>query len=1039
MRLFFLLFIWVSSFLFTPPAFAEEGKRCVGLLWCIEEKNGRSSVDALFYLYSSEEKEDFSRLTVRPFYSHEIDGKAHSVRRSILWPLGTYERKQDYLRFHVFPLYWQGEEPHRRFKLAAPFYLNYEKDDKTYFHLFPFYGRHTRGLSSERRLQYEKNFFMGPLLITTHDPENDFNRYDILYPLFKHRTQKEGSATRLIPFYFSGYDLIENHSYRYILPFYGQDKNAKRDRRFLFPLYGREETPTARRTSLLGLPPINSLWPLPTLSLYEHARSEERITDRFFPLYRYEKELNKEALRFSMIGHDPFSIFGYDTNPASTEGHLFPIYSYEKNKAGTENSFGLLGYGDLSLYRHQSASAVLVDRLFPLYDYRREGEDRALSLAGVADAAIYRHVTTPTLTDDRLSPLYHYRNDRATKITEWNVALVYNHRVMPTSVSDLFFPLYDYERDTKKNEWQMGILGLSPFSIYAHHASPELTTDHLLMLYGYRRSLGGTRLSLLGLPPMGSGFTWALYEQTLTPSLTTHRLFPLYRYWHNKETDLLRWDALFIYQHQKMPTYMKDVLLPFHHYENDVDRKTWQLGLIGVPPLTLFRHKQSPDKTTDYLFPVYSYKKDADERQFGVLGYDNLSVYVHEDRSNGVVDRLFPLYWYSRNNREETDLNVLLLYNHEKKPRADAVYDSLFPLYSFEKREETLGFSMIGFNSVSLFRYAKTPDLLHHRLLPLYTYNHDLKTDDRFINVLLLYTHRSTPNSTRDLLFPIYDYQEESGRFSLSLLGVSKMALYQHESSSTRTHDRIPLLYRYTHDKEADGLRVSVLGAPPFSLYEHRSDPSGTHDRLFPLYSYNHHRMKQEHTLDVLFFVKYQISPDRTKSRFFPFYSYEVKRIMEEGVSKEIERRIGVLGWAPFSLYQHHTTEKVVFDRFLPLYSYSFDRLEEKGEFSVLWPLFNQKKQNGRTTETSLLWWLFHYERPKEGEKEFRVLGGSAMAVLRKKTTPTHASFEFNPVLPFYSYKEEKGKQSEWNLLGGLLGMRTIGEEKKVRVFFMYF
>lgn len=883
-------------FLFVPPIFAEETKRtCIGLLWCSEEKDGASSVDALLYLYSSEEREYFSRLAIRPFYSHEINRKLDYTRRSILWPLGTYEEKKGELQFHIFPLYWQGKG--------------------------------------------------------------------------------------------------DDYQYRYILPFYGSDQNEKRARRFFFPFYGHEETknPPILRTSFLGLPPIDSLQPLPTLALYEQTQSNEMRTNRFFPLYRYERELKKEALRFSLIGSHALSLFWYNTESALTENHVFPLYSYEKNRTKQEIEFGLLGYNALSLIWHKESPSLLENRFFPLYDYQEKGEKQSLSVIGFSDLAVYRHIKTPTQLVDRLFPLYHYRRDLQTDETEWDIALLYNHLNTPTTISNRFFPLYHYERKKQKDQWELGLIGFSPFSIYSHRATPALTTDHLFPLYGYWKSFPDeTRFSALGLPPIGHGFTWALYEQTQTPSITQRRLFPLFRYYYNKETDLLRWDALFIYQHQKTPTYIKNAFLPFYFYENDLDQKRLQIGAIGAPPFTLFSVRQSPEKTTDYFFPFYSHQKTSDYERHAALGYDFLSLYFHERKNNAVTDRFFPIYGYNQD-RFGTDLNVMLIYNHEKRFQNDFVHDSLFPLYSFEKTESQSDFSLIGYKAFSLMRYTKTPDLLHHRffplydlekaeaqldfsligykafsflryaktpdhfshhIFPLYRYDHDLKKDERLINAMLLYSHRASPNRVSDRLFPIYDYQAENNNDqSLSLLGVSKFALYRHVTSPTKTEDRVFLLYRYTNEKTTGKLQISALGIAPLSLYAYRSTPTKTESHLFPLYRYesNHNQ----------------------------------------------------------------------------------------SDFSLLWPLVHYRREEGRVTQASIFWWLAHYEEIKKGEKEFRMLGGSAMAVLRKKKTPTVSSFELNPIIPFYSYTK-KENDFEWNFLGGLLGMRTVGTDKKVRLFYRY-
>lgn len=83
------------SSLLVPMASSAEGKpvpqeqhrHCIGFLWCAEQDADGRSVDGLLWLYSSEERGAYSRLTIRPFYSSEEDPTKNLLRRSILWPL----------------------------------------------------------------------------------------------------------------------------------------------------------------------------------------------------------------------------------------------------------------------------------------------------------------------------------------------------------------------------------------------------------------------------------------------------------------------------------------------------------------------------------------------------------------------------------------------------------------------------------------------------------------------------------------------------------------------------------------------------------------------------------------------------------------------------------------------------------------------------------------------------------------------------------------------------------------------------------------
>ena len=122
-----------------------------------------TSIDGLLWLYSSEERGSYSRLAVRPLYSMEEDPTRNLLRRSILWPLGTYERRGDQAWAHVFPLYWHSEQPGREWTFTVPLYMKSIHGDSSWHHLFPLFSRHVMGE------YYARNFVLGPLLITTRD------------------------------------------------------------------------------------------------------------------------------------------------------------------------------------------------------------------------------------------------------------------------------------------------------------------------------------------------------------------------------------------------------------------------------------------------------------------------------------------------------------------------------------------------------------------------------------------------------------------------------------------------------------------------------------------------------------------------------------------------------------------------------------------------------------------------------------------------------------------------------------------------------
>ena len=62
-------------------------------------------------------------------------------------------------------------------------------------------------------------------------------------------------------------------------------------------------------------------------------------------------------------------------------------------------------------------------------------------------------------------------------------------------------------------------------------------------------------------------------------------------------------------------------------------------------------------------------------------------------------------------------------------------------------------------------------------------------------------------------------------------------------------------------------------------------------------------------------------------------------------------------------------------------FRYTSDRIKDESEFWFLWPLFDHQTAQGRTTETSFLFWLFEYRSPKANEGEYWALGHPPIAV----------------------------------------------------------
>ncbi len=115
-----------------------------------------------------------------------------------------------------------------------------------------------------------------------------------------------------------------------------------------------------------------------------------------------------------------------------------------------------------------------------------------------------------------------------------------------------------------------------------------------------------------------------------------------------------------------------------------------------------------------------------------------------------------------------------------------------------------------------------------------------------------------------------------------------------------------------------------------------------------------------------------------------------------------------------------------------PLYTYFRNEKADARGLSLLWPLFSYERKGEAESETEVLWKVISYERKDADTSEFRFL----WRFIRTSTTKTSSTFEFNP---FFYKESEEGKGSYWAILGGLVGVETLPDQrKKMRLFWIF-
>lgn len=932
-------------------------RRCFGLIWCVERSADGVSIDGLLWLYSSEERGSYSRMAIRPFYAIEEDPTKNLLRRSILWPLGSYERTDDRVWSHVFPLYWHGERSDYEWTFIVPLYWHSIHGESAWLHLFPLYSRHTMGQ------YYARNFMLGPLLMTTRDARSDLIQWDLLFFLFHYRQDVNSSESWVAPIYWSGEDRASGKSYRYFLPFYGSSDSETHHYHFLFPLYG-SDVDTVKQTSrlaLLGLPPFKGAFETPTLSLFEsatsadesshrlfplyryssgtndtrtldalllyrHQSSSSGVLDRFFPLYRYESNAEAQTREFDLLGYRDASWFRYQDSPAFAHHRLLGLYSYEHGQDGSL-LVSLLGHRRASLYFHRSQEELTEDRLLLVYDYSRQGDSSSLSLLGVSDMALYRQESGPSLFRHRLFPLYRYSHDHIADETEFDALLLYRHLSSPTRVADRFLPLWDYGSAAHGDVWHLSLLGMDAMALYHHQKTERASRDHLLPLYGYRTHEDGTsRLSILGLPPITDGPAWALYERTSSPTMLRERLFPVYR----------------------------------RSYDDTTEATT--INVAGWEPASLFRYHAAPATSSHHLIPLYGYHRDPSSMDMWALGLP-------------AMGELPPL---------------------------------------------------------SLYHASTTPLNEYNRLFPLYRYSKDLQQDERSLMLFWLFWQTSSPARSRTSLFPIGSLaSDQAGGWEFSLIGLDPafpVSWIRH--SHGPDHARGFFAPFYDYQREGDLVTLSLAGISQLALYRSETTPTDHRHRLFPLYRYHLDLTQDASSLNVLLAYQQKRSREHASYTLFPLWQYERR-------SDRDESRLNALGIGRFSLYEHYNEPSRTSDRLFPLYRYISDRDTGEVDFSFLWPLVDYKSRHSTVTSASLLWWLISYDHPHTDHFSYHVFGGSKMAMIRRVISPHESLLEINPVLPLYRYRSAPNGDTSWDLCYGLIGMDSTQERTRLKLFWV--
>lgn len=990
--------------------------------------------DRLFplYRYSHATKEDLIQLDIMVLFQLRI-GPTLTANR--LFPLYYYEndRGQDHIGWSLlgydrFALAGYGHDPNRTWHQFIPLYQTTE-DLKTLTHNTNVLG-------------------IGPL------------------SLFRYWDSPEGLGHRFFPIYSFDHPATEEWHWSALfsgpLSLYRHDAKGTAIHDRFFPLYDWRRNGDWRELGVLGVLDF---------SMFYLESGPTLIAHRLFPLYRYRHDLAADD-----VSMETLFLHRHHSTPTQGDDRFLLLWdaTWQRQQPGWE--LDLFGIKPVTWFHHESSPVRTADRLFPLYGYERTPrEEWRLSFLGFPPRegtfawSLYEQGGSPTYFLTRLFPLYRFEKNDETKETNWSALLLYQHAESETHLLDQLPPLHEYERDDRTGKTELNLVGLKPITLFRHGTAPDSRNSYLFPLYDYDRKGTVSRLSLVGWPKIGTLPTLSLFEMVDTPSLSAHRFFPLYRYQRDDEAKTRDWDALLLWWHRENEQRLRDIFLPIVDIEHDRQRDLREVGVLGIRPLTFFQYESSPTGFSHTAALLYKYGVEGERRRLSAIGLPHigsgpaLSLFAMEQTPSLSTHRFFPVYQYAKDDQANTlNWHALFLWWHRQTE--SHVRDFFLPLTDVEQdsgtsssRVSLVGLPRIGdLPALTLFNWEQTPSLNTHRFFPLYHYYHysyDQTHDATTWNAFWLYWHHSDPAETRDTFFPLGSLRRNPNEqaWSFSALGLEPVSLLQISKSPTTVQNRFSPLWDY--HGEGSNWGISFVGVRQLSLFSHEVTANNATDHLFPLWWHEssptesmnlfiplwsdiQNHQTQERTfgmlgVGLLSLYYQQQNPAGTTARIFPFWTRQYEEATQES-------RTGLLGVPPLSLYYGHTSPTATESRLFPFFRYTSDRIKDESEFWFLWPLFDHKTAQGRTTEISSLWWLFEYRSSKDDEWEYWILGHPPIAMYMRTVSPTKTLVEFNPIIPGWRREYVEGLGTSWALFGGLIGMDAMPDgTHKLRLFWI--
>ncbi len=319
---------------------------------------------------------------VRPLYSREtlVNGDKKRSETDVLWPIGSFRRRNDTLRWRLFPAFGEDydvNDPNSRwnFWLLPLYFQGRTHDGEDYAALFPIYGE-IRDFLTFDRIDFE----LFPLHATFSRSNVDGETW--LWPIFRRRKGDQFEQFSVFPIYgVARHTGSEDWTRHYIcwplwtdiemrgpyahgdgfvfFPFYGQiDMDRQKTRMIIPPFF-------SLTTGVDGYRRLHAPWPF-----LQFEDSPDRTKRSIWPLCGWSETSDHSTSRWFAL----WPIFGGETvdygSREVTRTYVNPIFYSERRKTESKKNGAPLFEAD----NESQDAEPAVTRIWPLYS-KRSGKD----------------------------------------------------------------------------------------------------------------------------------------------------------------------------------------------------------------------------------------------------------------------------------------------------------------------------------------------------------------------------------------------------------------------------------------------------------------------------------------------------------------------------------------------------------------------------------------------------------------------------------------------------------------------------------------